>query len=185
MRPTRRATYRGWCAVGSAWLSYGHRCVRSPSAPVGRFVDDDHLNGQDFLAWQLGFGLTETATRANGDSDSDGDVDLSDLAAWRVSYGQTEAPPPPVAALGGRDQRSAVREGALDAVLAMMVKEGEDLSEGIVDQAFVEVVPDQRDESFLSSVAAVAETSASHSEPTDEEDSLVVEVGEDLLGFRL
>lgn len=159
------------------------------SPPSADFVDDDHLNGQDFLAWQLGFGLTENATRADGDSDGDGDVDLSDLAAWRVSYGQTEAPPPPVVALGGRDQGSGVSEGVsaalVDAVLGLVGDERDEHEVVIADHLFVGVASDANESNFLPAVAAQSETSASHSGPTDEGDSLVFQVGVDLLGFGL
>ena len=62
-------------------------------APSADFVDDDIITGLDFLAWQLGFGTTSGAMRADGNSDDDGDVDASDLAAWEATYGLVELTP--------------------------------------------------------------------------------------------
>lgn len=102
------------------------------SPPSADFVDDDHINGQDFLAWQIGFGMTENATRADGDSDGDGDVDLSDLAAWRVSYGQAEMPPPPVAALSAVSEEWSAR--LADAVLGIELGDGQEDYEAILSE---------------------------------------------------
>jgi len=63
------------------------------SAPSADFVDNDFIDGADFLAWQRGFGTTSDATRADGNADDDGDVDASDLAAWLATYGQVETTP--------------------------------------------------------------------------------------------
>ena len=63
------------------------------SAPSADFVDDDIINGLDFLAWQRGFGTTSGAVRTDGNSDDDGDVDGSDLAAWQLTYGQVDTTP--------------------------------------------------------------------------------------------
>ena len=41
------------------------------SAPSADYVDDDVINGLDFLAWQSGFGTTTGAVRADGNSDDD------------------------------------------------------------------------------------------------------------------
>ena len=63
------------------------------AAPSADFVDDDVINGLDFLAWQRGYGLTSGAMRTDGNSDDDGDVDTSDLVAWEVTYGQVDTTP--------------------------------------------------------------------------------------------
>jgi len=81
------------------------------SAPSADFVDDDIINGLDFLAWQRGFGTTGGAVRADGNSDDDGDVDGSDLAAWELTYGQVETTP--LAATGSGQQTNA-QEPALE-----------------------------------------------------------------------
>jgi len=66
--------------------------VDTPEAPLilvhgPDFDEDGTVNGFDFLAWQLGFGMTENATAGDGDSNSDGAVDNADLADWEAAYG--------------------------------------------------------------------------------------------------
>lgn len=51
------------------------------------FNSDGEVSGDDFLAWQRGFGKTSNATAQNGDSDGDADVDSDDLADWEAEYG--------------------------------------------------------------------------------------------------
>ena len=53
----------------------------------GDFDSDSDVDGQDYLLWQRGFGMTSGATSSDGDADLDGDVDHIDLALWRVNYG--------------------------------------------------------------------------------------------------
>jgi hypothetical protein len=67
--------------------------------PSADFVDNNIIDGFDFLAWQRGFGLTVGAVRSDGNSDDDGDVDASDLAAWEATFGEVETTPL-VAAVG-------------------------------------------------------------------------------------
>lgn len=50
------------------------------------FNEDGEVSGFDFLAWQLGFGMADNASAADGDSNSDGDVDAADLADWEAEY---------------------------------------------------------------------------------------------------
>jgi hypothetical protein len=51
------------------------------------------VDGNDFLKWQQGLGLTGQTTNANGDANGSGAVDAADLAIWRSHFGQatTEA----------------------------------------------------------------------------------------------
>jgi len=46
------------------------------------------VDGNDFLKWQQGLGLTGQTTNANGDANGSGVVDASDLAVWRSHFGQ-------------------------------------------------------------------------------------------------
>ncbi len=48
---------------------------------------DLDVDGDDFLAWQGGFGITEGATRQDGDADGDGDVDGDDFLRWQLQFG--------------------------------------------------------------------------------------------------
>lgn len=75
--------------------------------PSADFVENGRIDGGDFLAWQRGFGETDVATRADGNSDGDTDVDQSDLAAWQTTYGQSVAPPPPGAAMANAELTDA------------------------------------------------------------------------------
>jgi hypothetical protein len=57
------------------------------------FNGDASVDGDDFLIWQRGLGLTGEMTIANGDADHSGTVDGADLTVWRNQFGL-----PPVAA---------------------------------------------------------------------------------------
>lgn len=48
------------------------------------FDEDGDVDGDDFLAWQNGFGLG--TTRADGDADADGDVDGDDFLIWQDQF---------------------------------------------------------------------------------------------------
>jgi hypothetical protein len=53
------------------------------------FDDDGDVDGQDYLIWQRGLGLTGAANLADGDADDDNDVDGADLAVWQAQFGTT------------------------------------------------------------------------------------------------
>jgi hypothetical protein len=55
------------------------------------FDEDGEVNGNDFFAWQRGYGTLINATHADGDSDGDGDVDGDDLAILRSELAVTNA----------------------------------------------------------------------------------------------
>lgn len=54
--------------------------------PSADFDEDGDKDGVDFLAWQLGFGITSGASKAQGDADNNGTVDAADLAVWELQY---------------------------------------------------------------------------------------------------
>lgn len=60
------------------------------------FDADGFVNGEDFRTWQLGFGMTGSATPSVGDANADGNVDQQDLFAWQQQYGSLA----PLAAVG-------------------------------------------------------------------------------------
>lgn len=70
--------------VGAAVIDIGSHELQAPS--VADFDSDNDVDGSDFLAWQRGFGKTEGAVRADGNSDEDADVDSQDLAVWSTLY---------------------------------------------------------------------------------------------------
>lgn len=51
------------------------------------FDGDDDVDGNDFLIWQRGFGMTEGASLEDGDANGDGAVNESDLEIWEGQYG--------------------------------------------------------------------------------------------------
>jgi hypothetical protein len=67
------------------------------------FDGDGDVDGQDFLTWQRGLGVTGTGTLMTGDANADGDVDGDDLAIWRQQFGPgapvTAIPEPATAGL--------------------------------------------------------------------------------------
>jgi hypothetical protein len=52
----------------------------------GDFDSDGDVDGADFGLWQIGYGMTTGATRADGDADGDGDVDGADFGIWQQNY---------------------------------------------------------------------------------------------------
>ena len=54
---------------------------------------DGSISGADFLAWQMGAGMTSGAVQSDGDANQDGAVDSHDLQMWQEAY--NPAPPNP------------------------------------------------------------------------------------------
>ncbi len=72
----------------SAALNPDGRILRLLTAtPNADFDQDLDVDGQDFLTWQRGFGLTTGAGLSNGDASSNGMVDEADLSIWQDQYG--------------------------------------------------------------------------------------------------
>ena len=69
------------------------------------FDNDGDVDGDDFLAWQGGFGMASGATQTDGDYDNDGDVDGDDFLGWQSEFGSGGA-----AAQGMRIPHLAVPE---------------------------------------------------------------------------
>ena len=59
--------------------------------PIADFDGNGRVDGNDFLAWQRGFGKLNPQL-ADGDANADGVVDANDLAAWKAQFGNP-APP--------------------------------------------------------------------------------------------
>ena len=51
------------------------------------FDEDGDVDGDDFLAWQTGFGTQSGAMKPDGDYDNDGDVDGDDFLGWQSEFG--------------------------------------------------------------------------------------------------
>jgi len=57
------------------------------------FNSDGVVDGNDFLAWQRGFGMTSGVELEHGDANGDGLVDDADLSVWNGAFGAAVAPP--------------------------------------------------------------------------------------------
>lgn len=58
------------------------------ASPDADFNSDGDVDGQDFLAWQRGYGIpAPNAAKANGDADNDRYVDGDDLGIWKGELG--------------------------------------------------------------------------------------------------
>jgi cytochrome c len=57
----------------------------SPRIVSADFDENGSTNGNDFLLWQRGLGLSGGATRSDGDANVDGRVDAADLTEWRAT----------------------------------------------------------------------------------------------------
>jgi hypothetical protein len=55
------------------------------------FDSDTDVDGNDFLAWQEGHGITGSATLADGDANGDKDVNATDLGIWQAQFGNAAA----------------------------------------------------------------------------------------------
>lgn len=60
-----------------------------PVSDDADFNGDGAVDGNDFLAWQRGFGMTAGALLSNGDANRDGAVDGADLQTWREQFGRS------------------------------------------------------------------------------------------------
>ncbi len=57
------------------------------------FNDDGHVDGDDFLIWQIGFNQFDgNAMQGDGDADEDGFVDSVDFRIWQNMFGSTSSP---------------------------------------------------------------------------------------------
>ncbi len=62
----------------------------SGAAAQGDFDSDGDTDGADFLAWQRGVGIAESAAITDGDADGNGAVNGEDLDMWLENFGQPE-----------------------------------------------------------------------------------------------
>gem|GEM_PF-2689764 len=53
------------------------------------FNGDSIVDGADFLFWQRGFGISGSATLADGDANSDTNVNGADFSVWQSQYGSS------------------------------------------------------------------------------------------------
>lgn len=130
--------------------------LNEPHPSTADFDQDADIDGQDFLAWQRGYGLANPqATKADGDADNDFDVDAEDLAVWLASYAGTEAP---VITSVISDELQAVNTIGLliDAALALSGSDDSTKVESdfVEDQTFVALKPKSQ---FVSTARGLAD----------------------------
>ncbi len=65
----------------------------NPTEQSADFDQDGDVDGNDFLAWQIGLGTAMDATLADGDADGDRDVDGDDLLIWQDNFGGVSVDP--------------------------------------------------------------------------------------------
>ena len=84
------------------------------SSPVlgADFDEDGDIDGGDFLAWQVGFGMTDGATHGDGDADDNGAVDGADLDIWESQFGSGS---------GGLGSGTAVPEPGTVGLIVLML----------------------------------------------------------------
>jgi len=87
----------------------GSITVAAPPANNADFDSDGDVDGNDFLIWQRGVGLTAQPDKSTGDADGDMDVDANDLAIFKSKFGG----PPAVPAAGSVPEPSALAMAAL------------------------------------------------------------------------
>ena len=139
-------------AVESAFVGLG----------ASDFDGDGDVDGQDFLAWQRGFGSLSPA-QSEGDANLDGTVNSTDLGMWSVAYGTGTAAAASTA-VGGPALAAAISESsepsAPTAVLSASelsagalyesLNEGNALTEMAVDASSIAETLVVRDQLFAS-----------------------------------
>ena len=96
----------GFDRVSGGRIDMGSLEVQSTAFREADFDEDGDVDGSDFLAWQVNFGVTAGTTKADGDADFDGDVDGSDFLIWQTQFGDS-------AENGGGSRAKDAREAAL------------------------------------------------------------------------
>jgi hypothetical protein len=87
-------------------------------ASNGDFDGDSDVDGEDFLIWQRGVGLTGQPNASTGDADGDGDVDGADLGVWQASFGD----PPALASISAVPEPATLAAGVLGLAAVAIVR---------------------------------------------------------------
>ena len=83
-----------WSGGSSATVYIDNIALRDTTfVPSADFDGDGDVDGNDFVDWQKGYGITSGASLAQGDANGDGAVDELDLDILLAQYGS----PPPLA----------------------------------------------------------------------------------------
>jgi hypothetical protein len=75
------------------WANFNADAFVAGTVSEGDFDANGLVDGDDFLAWQRGLGLTGEMNPANGDANADMTVDGADLSIWKTNFGaNTQVP---------------------------------------------------------------------------------------------
>jgi hypothetical protein len=110
-------TVKDAAAANSMQIS-GLQLFDNAAAGDPDFNGDGNVDGQDFLVWQRGFGLTGQTNNDNGDADGNGIVNADDLTLWRSGFGSA------VAAAGAVPEPSSALLAAFVGGVATLVGRG-------------------------------------------------------------
>lgn len=100
--------------------------VQTPFVPSADFNGDGFVDGNDFLVWQRGFGITSIALPIDGDANGDLVVNGDDLVIWRSEFGNA----PEEMAVGFEIELDAAQPQAapLYSSVSELLFDGEDLA---------------------------------------------------------
>ena len=76
-------------SFASEAYAFDNILIQGFTGTTGDFDQDGDVDGNDFLAWQRGFGVGNTL--AEGDANGDGVIDQSDLEIWQNQFGGQNA----------------------------------------------------------------------------------------------
>ena len=68
-------------------VQIGYDNIRALPLFAADFDVDGDVDGDDFLAWQTGFGTQSGTQKSDGDYDNDRDVDGDDFLGWQAEFG--------------------------------------------------------------------------------------------------
>jgi hypothetical protein len=88
----------------------------TPPTDDADFDNDEAVNGNDFLIWQRGLGLTGQTDNLNGDANDSGAIDDADLGVWSEQF---TFDPPAVIAAGDVPEPTALAIGAFGSLAAV------------------------------------------------------------------
>lgn len=158
------------------------------------FNGDGEISGDDFLAWQRGFGtVAPNGTHSLGDADFDRNVDGDDLAVWEAQYGGAAPLQAPLESLATNPGEALVVNSAesqssalIDAAMALQMSEKTAASEEVsplVDEGLDAVVVQDEALATTSSLATHETIAAPNSTTSDGTSSerIAMELVEELL----
>ncbi|WP_442483112.1 dockerin type I repeat-containing protein [Aeoliella sp. SH292] len=96
--------------------------LRNWSPLVGDVNLDGTVDGDDYVAWKNGFGITEGAILTQGDLNGDGAVNLADYTIWRDNLGATNLTAGALASTTAIPEPSAILLGSVMFVASIGIR---------------------------------------------------------------